>query len=136
VTRVRRVPALVVAAALAMAAAPSASCGRRAASDAAAAVDVTWTLSSRTVGPATLTLTLRDAAGAGVAGATVRVEGHMTHPGMTPILTTAADRAGGLYHADVTFTMAGDWVLLVTAALPDGRRVERRIDVANVRPAG
>jgi hypothetical protein len=150
VTRARGVPAIAVsvatairialpialAGALAIPAALTTNCGRRAASGAAADIDITWTLSRRTVGPATLTLTLRDAAGAGVPGATVRVEGHMTHPGMTPILTTAADRAGGVYQADVEFTMAGDWVLLVTAALPDGRRVERRIDVANVRPAG
>ena len=32
------------------------------------------------------------------------------------------------------FTMQGDWVLLVSAALRRGARVERRIDVANVRP--
>jgi hypothetical protein len=136
ISAIRIALAIALAVALAIAAALTTNCGRRAASGAAAAVDITWTLSSRTVGPATLTLTLRDAAGAGVPGATVRVEGHMTHPGMMPIVTTAAERASGVYQADVTFTMAGDWVLLITAALPDGRRVERRVDVANVRPAG
>jgi hypothetical protein len=32
------------------------------------------------------------------------------------------------------FTMPGDWALLVRITLPDGRRVSRQVDVANVRP--
>jgi hypothetical protein len=32
--------------------------------------------------------------------------------------------------------MAGDWVLVIVATLPDGQRVERRIDVPNVGPGG
>jgi hypothetical protein len=135
--RVAGVTATLVTLAIAAAgAAATIGCGQRARSE--TTVDVAWTLSRREVGPATLTMTLRDASGTPVQGAIVRVEGHMTHPGMAPIqatATAAADRAGGVYHANLVFTMAGDWVLLVSAVLPDGRRVERRLDIGTVRPA-
>jgi hypothetical protein len=100
------------------------------------AVNVTWTLSpaSPTVGPATLSVTVRDAAGTPVKDATIRLEGHMSHAGMTPVFANATERTPGVYDLAFAFTMPGDWVLLVNAALPDGTRVERRIDVAKVQP--
>jgi len=117
----------------------NAACGRR---DQAARidprVDLTWTLRPATavVGPATLTVSLRAPSGTPLAGATVRIEGHMTHAGMAPLVAEAVERAPGVYDAAFAFTMQGDWVLLVSVNLPDGTRVERRIDVANVRPSG
>ena len=101
-------------------------------------VDLTWTLrpATATVGPATLTLNLRAPSGDPITGASVKIEGQMTHPGMEPVLAEAVPRAPGVYEAAFAFTMRGDWVLLVSIALPDGTRVERRIDVANVRPSG
>ena len=108
------------------------SCGGRATS----ATTLSWTLtpSSPAVGAATLTMTLRDSAGGAITGAKMRVEGHMSHPGMTPILADAAERSTGVYVAPLTFTMPGDWVLIVSAVLSNGGRVEQRIEVANVRP--
>jgi hypothetical protein len=110
------------------------ACGGRAANG----TSLSWTLtpSSPAVGPSTLTATLRDPAGRAVTGAKVRLEGHMSHPGMTPVLADATERPPGVYVAPFTFTMPGDWVLIVSAVLPDGGRVEQRIDVANVRPPG
>jgi hypothetical protein len=110
-----------------------ASCGGRATS----ATTLSWTLTppKPAVGPATLTVTLRDSAGAAVTGAQVRLEGHMSHPGMTPVIADAAARTPGIYVVPFTFSMPGDWTLLVSAALPDGGRVEQRIDVANVSPS-
>jgi hypothetical protein len=101
-------------------------------------IDFTWTLrpAPAVVGPAALTLSLRAPSGGRIAGARVRIEGHMTHAGMAPVLAAAAERAPGVYEATFAFTMEGDWVLLVSVDLPDGARVERRIDVANVRPSG
>jgi hypothetical protein len=55
---------------------------------------------------------------------------------MTPVFANAVERAPGVYEAAFTFTMPGDWVLLVAVATADGGRVERRINVANVRPSG
>lgn len=100
-------------------------------------VHLTWTLDPTPprVGRATLTLTLRGDAGAPEAAATVRIEGHMSHPGMPPILAVAAERAPGVYGASFDLPMAGDWILLVRGVLSDGRRVERRIDLPGVRPA-
>jgi len=101
-------------------------------------VDLTWTLrpAAAAVGPATLTLSLRAPSGGPIGGATVRLEGHMTHAGMAPVIVPAVERAPGVYEANFAFTMQGDWVLLLSVNLPDGAHVERRIDVANVRPSG
>ena len=113
----------------------SSACGRG--TGASPRVVPAWTLtpSVSVVGPATLTITLREPTGGAVTGATVHLEGHMSHPGMAPIVADARERASGVYEIPFAFTMQGDWVLLVSAALPGGGRVERRIEVANVRPA-
>jgi len=99
------------------------------------AANLSWTLTppSPAVGPATLTMSLRDRAGRALSGGRVRVEGHMSHPGMTPVVADAAEQTPGVYSASFTFTMPGDWVLAVSATLPDGRRVEQRIEVPGVR---
>jgi hypothetical protein len=65
---------------------------------------------------------LHDAKGA-LSGATLRLEGHMSHPGMAPVVAPAVERADGVYEAPFQFTMAGDWVLVLAGTLADGRRV-------------
>ncbi len=82
------------------------------------------------VGPAQLTVALADRAGQSIDGATVRLKGDMSHAGMQPVLADAVDAGGGLYTADLTWTMAGDWFVTVTATLPDGRMAVRRFDLA------
>jgi len=130
----RRVPWSVGA--LLLAVSLTAACMGHAAT--ASSVDVTWMLAPArpVVGPATLTITLRRPSDGPVTGAAVTLEGHMSHPGMAPVLADATERAPGVYEAPFAFTMQGDWVLLVSALLKDKTRVERRIDVANVRPSG
>ena len=64
------------------------------------------------------------------------LEGHMSHPGMAPVLATPSSGRPGVYDVSFVFPMPGDWVLLVFATVADGARIERRIDVANVRPSG
>lgn len=97
---------------------------------------ISWTLTpaSSAVGPATLTLSLHDPAGSTITGAKLRIEAYMSHPGMKPVVVEAEEPTPGVYVAPVIFSMAGDWVLLVSATLTDGGRVEHQIDVANVRP--
>ena len=85
------------------------------------------------VGPASVTLTLSDAGGAPVTGATLRVEGNMSHPGMEPVFGDATEVAPGRYRAPLEFTMAGDWYILVDATLSDGRTVQRQVDVRGVK---
>jgi hypothetical protein len=65
----------------------------------------------------------------------MRLEAHMSHPGMAPAVADAVERGSGVYDMPFRFTMAGDWVLLVSATLPHGERIERRIG-ANVLPSG
>jgi hypothetical protein len=99
-----------------------------------APVDVEWRLTPPrpVVGRATLGLTLRDSRRQPVTGATIRIEGHMAHPGMAPLLVAASERGPGRYEAEIPFSMAGDWTLLVKGDLPDGRRVRHRIDIGRV----
>jgi hypothetical protein len=56
----------------------------------------------------------------------------MSHPGMSPVFATAAETAPGTYTAQIDFNMAGDWVVLSHILLPDGRKIERQIDVNGV----
>lgn len=84
------------------------------------------------LGLATMTLTLDDIQGQPISGAAVVLEGNMTHAGMVPVLAQAAEVAPGLYRTELEFTMGGDWFILVRAELPDGRSLERKIDVPGV----
>jgi hypothetical protein len=113
----------------------AAGCARSA--PATADVSMHWTLASHppTVGPAALTLSLSGPDRRPVLGARLKVEGTMSHPGMAPVFADAEDLGQGRYRVPLHFTMAGDWILLVSGTLPGGRTIERRIDVAGVRPA-
>lgn len=86
------------------------------------------------VGPATVTLRVTDAAGRAVTGTRVKVEGNMSHAGMAPVFAEAGEVAPGRYQAHLEFTMGGDWLLLIDLTLPDGRRLQRQVEVKGVRP--
>lgn len=81
------------------------------------------------VGAGRLTLVLNDPAGSAVEHARVQVRGDMTHPGMAPVLSEAAEAGQGRYPMDFEWTMAGDWILTVQGDLPDGRRLLRTIPI-------
>jgi hypothetical protein len=53
---------------------------------------------------------------------------------MQPVLVTAQEDQPGHYTASMSFTMAGDWFLLATVILPNGRVLQRQYDVTGVRP--
>lgn len=108
--------------------------GCRGGADAAPEVAVAHEVSPSppAVGPSSVVLTLTGEGGRPVTGARVGVEGNMSHPGMAPVIAEAAEIAPGRYRADMEFTMAGDWVLSVSADLPDGRSVRRQLDVRGV----
>lgn len=89
------------------------------------------------VGPARLIISLKDTLGAPVEGAEVRVEGNMSHAGMVPVMDSAQEQGGGVYTVPAfSFTMAGDWILTVTAELEDGRwtTLQKATDVASAPP--
>lgn len=87
-----------------------------------------------TVGKARLVVQLADAAGKSIEGAKVNVRGDMSHAGMQPVMTTAAAGAVGSYLADFEWTMAGDWIVTVSAALPDGRTSTRQFNFTVKKP--
>jgi hypothetical protein len=95
------------------------------------AASLSWSLSPDPprVGPAVLSLTLADSDSQPVAGAVWRIEGHMTHPGMRPVVAEGFAVADGRYEARLEFTMAGDWVLLARADWAPGQRLERSLPV-------
>jgi hypothetical protein len=106
-----------------------AGCARGATDLSDVQVDVAIDPSPPQVGSASILITLRDAGGQPISGATMELEGNMNHAGMVPVLAQASEVATGQYHADLEFTMAGDWFLLVWADLPDGRSMEHRVDL-------
>lgn len=108
------------------------ACGRGNKDLSDVAVDVSFEPEPPQIGPATITVDLRDNAGQPIAGATVEIEGSMSHAGMVPVFGQAEEVAPGRYRTQLEFTMGGDWFLLVRAQLPDGRSMERRIDLPGV----
>lgn len=96
------------------------------------ALDLAIEPSPPRIGLATVTLTLADADSQPIRGARVELEGNMHHAGMIPVLAQAREVAPGHYEANLEFTMGGDWFILVRADLPDGRSLERSVDVPAV----
>ena len=84
------------------------------------------------IGPATITVDLRSSDGQPIAGALVELEGNMSHAGMVPVFNQAEEVSPGRYRTQLEFTRGGDWFLLVRADLPDGRSLERKIDLPGV----
>lgn len=58
----------------------------------------------------------------------------MSHPGMAPVFGNAKETEPGRYEGHLQLTMPGDWVILEHITLPDGRKLERQLDVNGVRP--
>jgi len=85
------------------------------------------------VGTAQLALTLTDAAGQPLETDSLEVEGNMNHAGMVPVFATLRPTTAGRYEGSLEFTMAGDWFLLVSGQLADGRRIDQKIDVPGVQ---
>ncbi len=100
-------------------------------------ISLSWTAPAAVVGePLSAEFRLSDRDDRPVTGANLRIEAHMLHPGMAPVLVTVEEAGDGVYRARIPFSMAGDWIVMVTGALSDGRAFTYRVDVANVRPAG
>lgn len=72
-------------------------------------------------------VTLQRDDGTPVLGARLNLEGHMTHPGMAPVITPLTEAGGGRYRARLTLTMGGEWVMFVRGELSDGRGVQQRV---------
>lgn len=81
---------------------------------------------------ATVRVTVDDGRGP-LRGARIQVEAHMAHPGMAPLVVETRETDAGTYTARMPFSMAGEWTLVATGTLPDGRRINahaQRTDVS------
>ena len=84
------------------------------------------------IGPSTITLKVADASGKPATGIRMRVEGNMSHAGMTPVFADAKETDPGRYSSTMELAMAGDWYVVVHMTLPDGRKLERQFEIKGV----
>ena len=110
----------------------TAGCGRDSAGAAIAWSIQPSALIAGSTAQVAFTITTRD--GAPASGAQLRLEGHMSHPGMTPVVADPIERDRGTYEAPLQFTMPGEWVLVVSGTLADGTRITKETRLS-VRPA-
>lgn len=80
------------------------------------------------IGTAIWTITLTDNDGRPVEDATVLLRGDMNHAGMTPLEAPAVHSGDGVYTAEFTWTMTGDWIVTVSATLADGTVVAQHFN--------
>ena len=110
-----------------------AGCGRRPEPRADVSVEHEISPDPPRVGTATVTLRVSDASGRPLSGARVSLEANMSHAGMRPVFGEARELEPGRYQSALEFTMGGDWVVLVRLTLPDGRKIERELNVKGVK---
>lgn len=84
------------------------------------------------VGPITVNFKLADETKP-LVGAHISLEGDMTHAGMAPVFGDAKEVSPGQYQGQLTLNMGGDWVALLHITLPDGKKVEKQIEVSGVQ---
>lgn len=81
------------------------------------------------VGQARLLISLYGPDGEPIEGAHISARGDMNHAGMVPVFGEAQEIERGRYQIPFEWTMAGDWIVTVEAELPDGQRLEHRLDL-------
>ncbi|MCM3871661.1 MAG: FixH family protein [Pyrinomonadaceae bacterium] len=110
-----------------------AACNKPTESSSAVTIEFEVTPQPVRVGPATLTLRIADASRQPVTGASIALEGIMSHAGMSPVFAHAKETEPGRYLATLDFNMAGDWTILTRITLAGGQKLERHLDVKGVR---
>jgi hypothetical protein len=96
-------------------------------------VELSVSPSPPAVGPAKATVKLTDKEGKPLKGAALKLEGNMNHAGMKPVFADAKEVEPGRYEATLNFTMGGDWFVLITGKLADGRPLKEKVDVPDVK---
>lgn len=81
------------------------------------------------VGEGSIFVELADGSGQSLEGLELDIKGDMTHAGMTPQFGASIDLGGGIYEVPFSWSMGGDWILQISAHLPDGRLIMRTINV-------
>ena len=86
------------------------------------------------VGQVEIRLRVRDASRKPLVGAEIKLEGNMSHAGMSPVFVDTREVAPGEYRTNMELSMAGDWVILVHLTLPNGSKLERQFEIKGVAP--
>jgi YtkA-like protein len=86
------------------------------------------------VGQVAIRLKVTDASLSPLRGAQIKLEGNMSHAGMSPVFADTSEVAPGEYRADMDLSMPGDWVILVHLIMPDGAKLERQFEIKGVAP--
>jgi len=81
------------------------------------------------LGAVVMDLRLTGDSGAALEGAQLKLKGDMNHAGMAPVLTDFRELEPGHYRTEFEWTMAGAWILTIEGQLPDGRTLQRQIDL-------
>lgn len=84
------------------------------------------------VGSDIINLKLTNKNGEPISGARIELEGNMTHAGMSPVMSEAHEVEAGKYRGTLELSMAGDWIVLVNISLPDGQKLQRRLELSTV----
>jgi YtkA-like len=94
-------------------------------------VDFTWESDPKSprVGPNMFTIKLNGPHGEKLVGARVSLEGHMSHPGMSPAFAEAIEVAPGQYRGTLDLKMRGDWIVLFHITLTSGRTFDRQAKI-------
>jgi hypothetical protein len=94
------------------------------------------------VGRVEIRLRPTDASRKPLTGAHIKLEGNMSHAGMSPVFVDASEVSPGEYRANMNLSMAGDWIILVHLTLPDGAKLvdgaklERQFEITVLNAEG
>ena len=91
-------------------------------------IDLRIEPASPIVGTAEMRITLTDLDNQPITDAKVAVRGDMNHAGMVPVIAEAERVEGDEYVVPFEWTMAGDWIIEVSAELPDGTTASQTFD--------
>ena len=86
------------------------------------------------VGHVVISLRVTSASRKPVVGARVRLEGNMSHAGMSPVFADTLEVVPGEYRANMELSMAGDWTVLVHVTFQDGTKLKHQFEIKGVAP--
>lgn len=92
-------------------------------------IELTVQPNPASVGPSHLLIEVFSPEGEPIEGAEVSARGEMDHAGMVAVFGEAEQIEPGRYRVRFEWTMAGDWIVTVTAELPSGTHLERSFDI-------
>jgi hypothetical protein len=91
-------------------------------------IDYTIAPQPARVGEVTIDLKVTHKDGQPASGARVELEGNMSHPGMSPVMSETKGIEPGRYRGTLQLSMAGDWIVLVHVTLADGQQLQRQLE--------